>query len=388
MSRARHAEVVGAGLAGLTAAIALATRGWSVRVHETASELRMFGAGIWLWENGLRVLETIGALEVTLAHSDQLSRWEIRDDRNRLLIARDFAGDDRLFIPPRAHLYDALVERAGSLEVEIETSSTAVSATPDGSLELEDGSVLGADLIVAADGHRSRIRESLGLTGRAFYKQEGCTRLLIPREPEDPASVATEYWRGHRRLLFCPSSDEVNYVCLVLRTSDEHGKAVPIEKETWVESFPHLETYIRRFGSEGRWDVLSHVDCKSWSAGKVAIVGDAAHAQPPNLGQGANLAFANALAMAVAVAESPDLSGALRAWEARERPLTDHTQKWTNIYGAIAEHWPARLHDVRSLAVWGTGRSAWLARQLNRAANSSPTGTEGLAEARATVEGL
>ena len=335
----------------------------------------MFGAGIWLWENGLRVLDTIGALEKTLERSDQLSRWEIRDDRNRLLISRDFASDDRLFIPPRQLLYDALLDVAGEEGVEITTSSTAVSATAEGTLELQDGNVVRADLIVAADGHRSRIRESLGLTGRAFYKQEGCTRLLIPREPGDPSTVATEYWRGHRRLLYCPSSDEVNYVCLVLRTSDEQGKAIPIDKQTWVESFPHLERYIRRFGTEGRWDVLSHVDCKSWSRGRVAIIGDAAHAQPPNLGQGANLAFANALAMAVALADGSDIPAALRTWEERERPLTDHTQKWTNIYGRIAEHWPARLHDVRSAMVWGTGRSEWLARQLNRAANSSPTGT-------------
>ena len=59
----RVAEVAGAGLGGLAVATALAQRGWSVRVHERAPELRMFGAGIWLWENGLRSLRLIGAEE-------------------------------------------------------------------------------------------------------------------------------------------------------------------------------------------------------------------------------------------------------------------------------------------------------------------------------------
>ena len=62
----RHAEIAGAGFAGLTAATALAQRGWSVRVHERAEECREFGAGIWFWENGVRVLKAIGAADAAL----------------------------------------------------------------------------------------------------------------------------------------------------------------------------------------------------------------------------------------------------------------------------------------------------------------------------------
>ena len=63
----RHAEIVGAGFAGLTAACALAQRGWSVRVHERAERLRPAGAGIYIYENGLRVLEAVGAYAASLA---------------------------------------------------------------------------------------------------------------------------------------------------------------------------------------------------------------------------------------------------------------------------------------------------------------------------------
>ena len=62
----RHAEIVGAGFAGLTAACALAQRGWSVRVHERADRLRTTGAGIYIYENGLRVLEAVGAYEAAV----------------------------------------------------------------------------------------------------------------------------------------------------------------------------------------------------------------------------------------------------------------------------------------------------------------------------------
>ena len=376
MAASRHASIIGAGLGGLTAATALAQRGWSVRVHETAPDLRMFGAGIWLWENGLRVLEAIGAFAETVSRTKQITAWERVDEKGRVLLRAGFdEADNRLYIPPRAHLYDALKAVAVNAGVEIETSSTVVSATPDGKIEREDGKTFKADLVVAADGHRSRVRESLGLTKEFRLKSEGCTRLLASRPPDRPTTVSTENWHGHRRLLYCPSSDEEMYVCLAMPLSDERGRTIPVDKEIWLKSFPHLADIIERIGDEARWDVLSHVSCTSWSSGRVAIVGDAAHAQPPNLGQGANLAFANSLGLAVALDEHEDIPTALRAWEARERPLTNHTQRWSNIYGAIVGHWPLALSDIRSLTVWATGHSRWLDRRLSRAARHAPTGT-------------
>ena len=71
MTARRHAEIAGAGFAGLVAAIALADRGWTVRVHERAEALRAFGAGIFIWENGLRVLKAIGAYDAVIAGSLQ-----------------------------------------------------------------------------------------------------------------------------------------------------------------------------------------------------------------------------------------------------------------------------------------------------------------------------
>ena len=75
----RHAEIAGAGFAGLTAACALAQRGWSVRVHERGQRLRTTGAGIYIYENGLRVLAAVGAYEEAVkgapfAHTREITR--------------------------------------------------------------------------------------------------------------------------------------------------------------------------------------------------------------------------------------------------------------------------------------------------------------------------
>src|SRR5690348_2986940 len=85
MSTARSAEIVGGGFAGLAAACALARRGWRVRLHERADRLRTAGAGINVYENGLRVLEALGACEETLADSARHLVRETRDQDERLL---------------------------------------------------------------------------------------------------------------------------------------------------------------------------------------------------------------------------------------------------------------------------------------------------------------
>src|SRR5918999_1614910 len=89
----RHAEIAGAGFAGLAAACALAQRGWSVRVHERGEELRTTGAGIYIYENGLRVLEALGAYEAAVKGAPFAHTREVRDDRNRLLSVHRWQGN-------------------------------------------------------------------------------------------------------------------------------------------------------------------------------------------------------------------------------------------------------------------------------------------------------
>jgi 2-polyprenyl-6-methoxyphenol hydroxylase-like FAD-dependent oxidoreductase len=370
----RHAEIAGAGLGGLAASIALAQRGWTVRVHERSDTLRMFGAGIWLWENGLRSLAALGVEAEATRRARRIETLVARDDRGRPLMHRTFGEKDRMILPPRADLYDALIARAAELDVEIITSSPAVAARAQGELELENGKVLTADLVVAADGVFSRVRESLLLTRRVDYLDEGYTRMLIPRLPEDPPTEITEYWSGSRRLLYDPCTDELNYVCLCCNVDDVVGRQVPVDKASWLASFPQLGSIIERIDEVGRWDRAMRVTCRDWSRGRAVLVGDAAHAQPPNLGQGANLTFQNALSLADYLDRGTDVAQSLRAWEKAERPLTDHVQKWTDLYGRVASAWPDRFADRRSQFLETATKLPWIDRQLNRAARHLPVG--------------
>jgi 2-polyprenyl-6-methoxyphenol hydroxylase-like FAD-dependent oxidoreductase len=370
----RHAEIVGAGFAGLTAACALAKRGWSVRVHERADEVRTAGAGIYVYENGLRVLEAIGAYDAAVAGAPMAHTREVRDDRNRVIATHRWIGS-RVFSIVRQTIINALAAAATEAGVEIVTGSTAVEATPAGELVLSDDRRLRADLMIGADGCNSCIRDRLGLISARRLLPDGCIRLLAEKTTEERRSsdgaTTIEYWSGTRRVLYTPCSATDIYLALTMLDRDETGKAVPVRKDSWKRAFPHLEPLIDRIGEQGRYDRFELIKLRRWSAGKVAIVGDAAHALPPNIGQGGGCAMMNALSLAVHLDRCADVPAALVAWEKEERPITEHTQRVSILLG-LPTTWPPRL---RAIAFALAGKSKWLTRQRIRTALHHPTGT-------------
>jgi 2-polyprenyl-6-methoxyphenol hydroxylase-like FAD-dependent oxidoreductase len=357
VTRTRHAEVAGAGIAGLTAATALARRGWSVRLHERSTELREIGAGIFVWENGLRALEAVGAFEQATARAELIDRWELRDERARRLQGSWMKGSARLYLILRTELHRALADACTASGVEIVLGSTASHATPEGELVLDSGARHQADLIVAADGVFSRVRDSLQLAVAVRDLEDGCGRHLIRRSDSDPKNVTLEYWDRGRRIGICPCSPDDVYVYLCCPASDTEGRERPLNVESWARSFPRFRDVLERIPDQGRWATFHDVVARSWHSGPVALVGDAAHAMSPNLGQGANVAMTSGVSLAHVLDQHSDVPTGLAAWERLERPVVEATQRYSRMYGAIGTRWPSWALDLRSAVVWGIGRS-------------------------------
>jgi 2-polyprenyl-6-methoxyphenol hydroxylase-like FAD-dependent oxidoreductase len=263
--------------------------------------------------------------------------------------------------------------------VDIVTDSRVIGARGEGVLELENGTSLKADLVIGADGVNSAVRNSLDLTRAFFSLHDGCGRHLIQRTGEDPVGKTIEEWNGGRRLGVVPASPEYVYIFLCCPERDEEGiRQKPFNRETWLRSHPAFRSQLERIPDdpEGRWAVFYDVVARSWSHGHVAILGDAAHAMSPNLGQAACVAMTNAVALGQALDTRRDVVEALRDWERSERPVTERVQRYSRIYGAVGTKWPDRpdlLLDARSALVWALGRSTRVQRRINFALEHFPS---------------
>lgn len=375
---ARHVEIAGAGFAGLTLGAALAQRGWTVRIHERAPECRQFGAGIWFWENGLRVLNAIGAIDEALSDALMVPYWEGYDRNGKPIERLTFGNHEtggRVYCIVRQRLYEAILNAARRSGVEIITSSKVVGATSDGELLVEGGRVYRGNLAVGADGVHSKVRDSLGLLKRRWLHGDGAIRVNVHRtqkEAQDPRwSCVYEWWNGTRRLLYTPCSQDDVYLCLTSVTKDAEALTIPIAKDIWKRSFPQVANFIDRIPDSGRWDRFETIYVKSWSCGRTAILGDAAHAMVPGIGQGCGLAVTNAMVLAATLEEEPTIEDALAAWERRQRELAKHTQLWSWTT------WPlTRVPAPIARAAFNMpGIGPWILRQRSKTSRHIPYGT-------------
>jgi salicylate hydroxylase len=312
---ALRVAIVGGGIGGLTAAIALSRKGVAVQVLEQAEEIRRVGASIDLGPNAVRLLDALGisgARRVGVRpDAIELLRWS---DGSVLVRTPHGAEAEAAFGAPLLDFFRPDLHRVLLDELSAETLvlGARVNAVEDGDDEvavvLDDGRRIAADAVVAADGIRSTIRQSLVGADDPVFSGTVVYRGVVPRaEIEDvhPERV-NRYWLGPRRhvVSYWIAAGELLAVNVAVQEAewareswtDEAASAEALAYfDGWSES---VLTRIRRCPSFLRGAVFVRRPLDRWTFGRVTLLGDAAHAMEPFQAQGAAQAIEDAYVLA------------------------------------------------------------------------------------------
>ncbi len=200
---------------------------------------------------------------------------------------------------------------------------------------------------------------------------------MIRREPNELSSeigrTHCEHWNGSKRLLYAPCTADLAYVQLTSLATDAPANRVPVDRDFWHRAFPRQDWIIDRVPDGGHSDWFELVQLRDWSSGRVALVGDAASAQPPFLGQGGGCAMMSGFALAAAVDRAPDVVTGIEKWKRRQRRFVEWVQHVAYWYGQLALLPP----PVRTAAFRALDRSELLKRvTLLAAARHDPTAAD------------
>lgn len=314
MLTGRSVTVIGAGVAGLCAATALAQRGATVTVLEQAPLIAEVGAGLQISPNGAAVLGALGQGNALRAAGVESQAVELRDYRQgarilRLDLAKYHRGPHPFILIHRARLIDLLEAAARASGADIQLG---VTASPDD---------IDAPLILGADGVHSPTRALLNGAAQPFFTGQVAWRATIN---DDATPEAHIYVAPGKHLVTYPLGPcQRNIVAVEERDSwaEEgwnHADDPANLRAAFAGFAPEVRDWLAKVEQVKLWGLFRHPVAEHWFNDRMALLGDAAHPTLPFLAQGANMAFEDAWVLADCLAKLPQ-PDALRLYQSRRR---------------------------------------------------------------------
>jgi 2-polyprenyl-6-methoxyphenol hydroxylase-like FAD-dependent oxidoreductase len=363
-----RAVIAGAGVAGLSSAIALRGRGVEVTVLERASaaEEIQVGGCIHVWHNGMRGLQRIGVGERLLELAGEaavVERAEFRTAGGRLMYGWSVRDIEALVGAPtfgvrRPDLHRVLLDALG--EGAVRFGETCVGFEQDGEdvkARLAGGGEERGDMLIGADGMRSALRAELpGATEPRYAGYVSWQAIARVDTDVVPVGLFRVMWGRGARFLFYRIGPKEVYWEGTFAAPAGGGEAVAERRQAVLERFrgwaAPVETIVG--ATEGtaitRADMYDRPPSEQWGVGRVTLIGDAAHAMTNALGQGANQAIEDAVVLARCLADGADPVKGLRDYEAERIP---RTSKFASMSWSLAR--ASRLHNPLACAVRNGG---------------------------------
>ena len=309
----QHVLIAGAGMGGLTAALALLKQGIDVDVYEQAAQLRELGAGLWISPNGTKVLNNLGlqsAIDsINLSARDRVVRmWDTGQQWS--VYTKQTGSDHNLIMVLRSELHRILVEAVQAIKPDaIHLNARVVSCTQDEqqvTLQFEDGRSATGTALIGADGLHSKVRAAVFGPSPGRFTNAIAWRGLVPMERlkehhrlpvastwVGPTAHVTSYPVRKGEQEFVSFSGQAETSQWTVESWSEQGSIAECLQDFkgWHQDIVDL---IENAETLYKWGLFIREPLACWSVGRVTLLGDACHSMVPYLGQGVNMAIEDA----------------------------------------------------------------------------------------------
>lgn len=300
--------IIGAGIGGLTTAISLQQKGFDVCIFEQSQELKPVGAGIILANNAMQVYEKLGLKKAIEAKGTPIRSMNITDAKLSPLSKIDLSYFEKkhkvkTIVIHRGHLQKILLDQLNSIKIHLGHHLHSVRSQKEGyALQFENGTVYTASILIGADGLNSKVRNLLFTDHKIRKANQICWRGITQFElAQNYKQELNEAWGGSERFGFVPV-DKNKVYWYALKSFEKDINEFSVNKiASYFSTYHPLIKSLINSTPKTQINTAEIADLKPnsfWYQDKVCLIGDAAHATTPNMGQGACQAIEDAYVLA------------------------------------------------------------------------------------------
>ncbi len=338
-------DIIGAGIGGLTTAIALEQKGFKTRIFEQAEHMKPVGAGIFLANNAMQVYEKLGLKKIIEAHGTPISSINITQSNLKLLSKLDLTYfeqkyNTRNIAIHRGKLQQILLDTLKATEIHLNHQLISIDKNTNGyDLKFGNGKVILSSIILGADGLNSMVRQSLLSDNGIRQANQICWRGITAYElPLKYRNEPSEAWGRAKRFGFVQIAKNKVY-WFALKSINKNLKDLSVNNlENYFNDFHPIIKDIITSTPKEQIHTAEISDLKPifvWHRENVCLIGDAAHATTPNMGQGACQAIEDAYVLSECL-DKYEINKAFKEYQKLRLPKAHQVVKASWIFGKMA----------------------------------------------------